>query len=385
MDIAFVNRFAGISRGGGEMWDLKMAEGLERRGAEITFYVGKPLRKELPEPIEEFNSVAVDTPHLRDVAYSAPRGIGGTLADIDKWIFSDRIKKNLRKTDHDIIHINGHPRFAPYISEFDVPVTIKMNGPPHSLWYDVVNPFTSSYDFFEAFDTVIATGVTTQEIQERTSCGVHTINPGVDTDKFSPDGESMDWDRPTVLFVGRFVPAKDLSELLEGFAIVHKEIPESQLVLVGDGPLRERYETLSNSLGLNGAVSFTGYIDPDDVPDYYRGADVFALSSDHESFGMVLLEALACGTPVVAPEIDYIPQIVEDGQCGLLYCKGDENDLADSLRRILKAPKLATKLGSYGQKRAVNHYTWAQQSEHLHQIFRDVVMYGEVIKRGQET
>lgn len=373
MDIAFVNRFAGINRGGGEMWDLNMAERLEKQGAKVTFYVGKPLRKELPEPIEEFDSVGVDTPHLRDLAYSAPTGIGGLLADIDKWIFSDRVKNKLRNADHDIIHINGHLRFARYISEFDVPVTIKMNGPPHSLWYDIVNPFTSSYDFFDEFDAVIATGITTSEIQEHTTCDVQTINPGVDTEKFSPDGEPIEWNRPTVLFVGRFVPAKDLTELLKGFAIVHEEIPESQLVLVGDGPLRERFETLSNSLGLNEAVSFTGYINPEKVPAYYRGADVFALSSNHESFGMVLLEAMACGTPIVAPEINYIPQIVENGKCGLLYQKGDENDLADSLRRLLSTQELSTKLGKEGRKRAVNHYRWDRQSESLHQVFCDVV------------
>lgn len=375
MDLAFVNRMAGITRGGGEMWDLRMAEKLEDRGANVTFYIGEPIRSELPEPIEEFESVPITTPHLRDLAYAAPIGVGGVLADIDSYIFNKRVVNNLQDADHDVVHINSDPRFGHFISQVDAPVTIKMNGPPHSLFHDFIHPWSNSYEFFPKFDRVIATGVTVSDIESQVDVTVDPIHPGVDTDHFSPEGETSDWDRPTVLFVGRFVPAKDLPELLRGFKSVHEGLPESQLVLVGDGPLKSRLEKLSDSLGLNNAISFPGYIQPEELPAYYRGADVFAVSSKHESFGMVLLEAMACGVPVVAPDIDYIPQIIDD-QCGLLYNKGDETDLSKSLLRFLESSEIASNFGEYGRNHAVNHYTWTQQSDKLYQVFRKVIADG---------
>ena len=370
MDIAFVNRFAGISRGGGEMWDLKMAEGLEDQGAEVTFYVGKPFQKKLPEPIEEFGSVPVDTLHLRDLAYSAPQGIGGLLADIDKWIFSSRVKKELEKADHDIIHINGHPRFARYISEFDAPVTIKMNGPPNSLCYDKINPLTSSYEFFDAFDAVVATGSTTEEIQKRISCEVHTINPGVDTDQFSPDGPTIETDGPTILFVGRFVPAKNLTLLGEAFANVIEQFPSSELMLVGDGPLKPDVEAEIAQHDLQDSVRLPGYVDNEDLPKYYRGVDIFVLSSRRENHPITLIEAMSCGLPVVAPRIGAVPETVNHGEDGLLFDNMD--DLVEHLDTLLSNPQMRTQLGKKGRDKTVNRYDWENRTEELMWVYNNL-------------
>jgi len=372
MDVAFVSRMVGITRGGGEMWDLKMAEGLEERGANVTFYAAKPLLAGFPEPVDGFEVVPVPTPHLKEAALAAPKGVGGALAHLDSRLFCRRTADLLQNRDYDIVQICSQPNFAQHVNRIDAPVSIVMHGTPYSLWYDVVKPWGSTYELLEEFDQVVAVEGASQSIEEHSSCSVEIINPGVDTDQFSPNGPTIETDGPTILFVGRFVLAKDLPELLRSFVTVHEEHPESQLVLVGDGPLKNRLENLSDSLGLNEAVSFAGYIQPEEVPAYYRGADVFALSSKRESFGMVLLEAMACGTPIIAPNIDYIPEIINEGRCGMLYEKGNKKELAEKLLRILESRELAAELGEQGRKRSVNHYTWAQQSEQLYQVFREV-------------
>jgi len=368
LNLAFVNRMAGITRGGGEIWDLKMAEGLEERGAEVTFYVGKPLRSELPEPIEGFETVEVPTPHLRDLAYAAPKGIGGGLADIDSRLFMNRTVKKLHGHNHDIIHINSDPRFARVVSRFDVPVTIKMNGPPYSLWYDVVNPFTSSYEFFDAFDAVVATGITTEEIQKRISSEAHTINPGVDTDQFSPDGPTIETDGPTVLFVGRFVPAKNLTLLVEAFADVVEHFPSAELMLIGDGPLRNRIEKRIRELGIQNRVRMPGYVDNADLPQYYRSADVFVLSSRRENHPITLLEAMSCGTPVITPDIGAISDIVDNETNGLLYLPDSLDDLRESLKQLLSDSSFRSQLGTAGRKKMQKEYDWRRQSKRLYKL-----------------
>jgi len=334
MDLAFVNRMAGIARGGGEIWDLKMAEGLEERGADITFYVGKPLRSELPEPIDEFETVEIPTPHLRDHAYAAPPGVGGMLAHIDTKIFCQRVVKELQKRNHELVQICSRPHFAQYVDQIDAPVSIIMHGEPYSLWYDVVKPWGSTYELLEAFDQVITVGETREVIEKRVSCSVATVNPGVDTDIFTPrDGE--DANNKRVLFVGRFVPAKNLELLVEAFSRIYDNHPHVKLVLVGDGPEGDTIRREVKRQGIANQVSFAGYIPNNELPEVYRRATVVTLSSKSESYGMTLLEAMSCGVPVIAPDIGVIPEIVDDKKNGLVYPEGSVEELVNALDTIL--------------------------------------------------
>lgn len=370
MDVAIINRMLGISRGGGEMWDIKMAEHLRELGVEVTFYLGKPLRSDLPDPPTEFDYIEIPTPHLRDIAYAAPRGIGGVIMDVDDYEFTRRAARTIRDRDHDIVHITGRPSFGRYVSDLDRPVTIQMNGPPHSFFLDIINPLTSSYSLLPEFDEVIATGVTCDYIEERTECDVTRINPGVDTEQFTPGDESENPGEKRILFVGRFVPAKDLPTLLDAFEQVHTDHPDAELVLVGDGPLRDRVENSIEKRRLGDSVHLPGYIENDDLPKYYRRADVFALTSKHESFGMVLLEAMSSGTPVVAPRIDWIPNIVDHERNGLLFDTQDE--LADHLDSLLSDPDRRREYGEHGRRTAVEGFDWSQRAKELQRLFERV-------------
>jgi glycosyltransferase involved in cell wall biosynthesis len=364
---------AGISRGGGEIWDLKIAEELQKIGVDVTFYVGKPLRSELLEPIEQFEYVEIPTPYLRDFAYAAPIGIGGALSDIDTQLFTNRVIKQLQKRDHDLIHINSNPQFGRVVSQFDVPITIKMNGPPHSLWYDHIHPFTSSYGFFRYFDSVIAHSETASKIRKRTNCEVTEINPGVDTSAFTVDGPKIKSNGLTVLFVGRFVPAKNIPLLLEAFAEVLKKVPDSKLILVGDGPLKEKIVSKVDSLGISESVQMPGYIKNDQLPQFYRTADVFALTSRHESFGMVLLEAMSCGTPVVASQVGAVPELISDNKTGLSYPEGNKEALICCLERVLQDEELRTRLGKNARIVTQKEYDWQNRAEKLYHVYKQVL------------
>jgi len=368
MDVAIINRMLGISRGGGEMWDLKMAEHLRELGVEVTFYLGKPLRSDLPDPPTEFDYIEIPTPHLRDIAYAAPRGIGGVIMDVDDYEFTRRAARTVHDRDHDIVHITGRPSFGRYVSDLDRPVTIKMNGPPHSFFLDIVHPRKSSYSFLPKFDAVVATGIACPKIREQSDCDVTQINPGVDTDQFTPDDTSSTG--KSILFVGRFVPAKNLPALLEAFAEVLSAHPGATLTLVGDGPLRSRVESKIDDLGIRESVHLPGYVGNDDLPAYYHRADVVALSSRTENHPIVLLEAMSCATPVVAPSIGWIPHMVDHERNGLLFDTQDE--LADHLDSLLSDPDRRREYGEHGRRTAVEGFDWSQRAKELQRLFERV-------------
>lgn len=381
MDLAFVNRMAGIARGGGEIWDLKMAEGLEERGADITFYVGKPLRSELPEPIDEFETVEIPTPHLRDHAYAAPPGVGGMLAHIDTKIFCQRVVKELQKRNHELVQICSRPHFAQYVDQIDAPVSIVMHGEPYSLWYDVVKPWGSTYELLEAFDQVITVGGTREVIEKRVSCSVATVNPGVDTDIFTPrDGE--DTNNKGVLFVGRFVPAKNLELLVEAFSRIYDNHPRVKLVLVGDGPEGDIIRREVKRQGIANQVSFAGYIPNNELPEVYRRATVVTLSSKSESYGMTLLEAMSCGVPVIAPDIGVIPEIVDDKKNGLVYPEGSVEELVNALDTILSDDKVQRTYAKAARKKAVDSFGWDKKQEKINYLYNKIT--NKIIKNNPE-
>lgn len=369
MDIAIINRMLGISRGGGEMWDLKMAEQLRELGVNVTFYLGEPLRSDIPNPPAEFEYETIPTPHLRDLAYAAPQGIGGALMDVDVYEFTRRAANAIRATDHDLVHVTSRGEFGRYVSELKTPVTLSLHGPPHSFWRDVLYPFGSSYDFLIPFDRVIGVGNTYPIIQEQTDCDASQINPGVDTDQFTPSNQQQDG--KSILFVGRFVPAKNLPALLEAFDEVLATHPDATLTLIGDGPRRYRIESRIDALNLRDNVVLPGYVDNEDLPTYYHLADVVALSSRTENHPIVLLEAMSSATPVVAPRIGMIPNIVDHEQNGLLYDTHDE--LVAHLDRLLSNQDLRHNYGQCGRKKAVEGFDWEQQARDLKSLFEELI------------
>jgi glycosyltransferase involved in cell wall biosynthesis len=371
MDLAFINRMAGISRGGGEMWDLKMAEGLEELGADVTFYIGKPLRSELPDPIQKFDSVEIPTPHLRDLAYASPPGVGGALSDIDETIFCQRASQALSEQDHDLIQICTMPGFARYAERIDLPVSIVMHGEPYSLWHDVIKPWGSTYELLEAFDQVITVGGAREAIEKRLTNSVATINPGVDTEVFTPRNH-IEPDKKQVLFVGRFVPVKNIELLINAFENIQRIHPSAELVLVGEGPQEDELKKRVEEQNLSETVQFMGYIPNDDLPKFYRNATVVALSSRSESYGITLLEAMSCGVPVVAPDIGVIPDIVDENENGLLYQRGSVAELTDALDEILSDIKLRRSYSQAARTKAVKYFDWSNKQTKLYDLYSNL-------------
>jgi glycosyltransferase involved in cell wall biosynthesis len=200
---------------------------------------------------------------------------------------------------------------------------------------------------------------------------VTEINPGVDTTEFKPREQNHSSNKQ-VLFVGRFVPAKNIPLLIDAFDSLQKDHPDAELVLVGDGPLKSKVEQKIRKLGLSESVRMPGYLDQEELPQYYNDADVFVLSSRYDNHPIVLLEAMSCGTTVVAPELGWIPNMIADEETGLLYEPGNETELVEAISRLLVDRDLREEIGTNARKSAVESSDWEQRAKKLKRLYESL-------------
>lgn len=150
--------------------------------------------------------------------------------------------------------------------------------------------------------------------------------------------------RPLVTFTGRFIECKGIPSLLNAWKRVVGAIPDARLILVGDGPLLMAMKKASRDIGIAGSIDFPGHTNA--VIDYLHASDVYAFPSLQEGMPNALLEAMACGLPVVATRIGGVIDVVRDGESGILAEPGDSQSLAEGIITLLRNSNLAARLGS---------------------------------------
>jgi glycosyltransferase involved in cell wall biosynthesis len=166
---------------------------------------------------------------------------------------------------------------------------------------------------------------------------------GVDTERFSPaPRNARQAERLSIGAVGRLVEEKDYDNLLRALALLRDRGLAFDARIVGEGPLYGRLHTLSQSLGLDGRVTFCGR--RSDVPQLLREFDVYVLSSRHEGMPLAVLEAMATGLPIVSTAAGAVTEVITDGRNGLVVPTGDSAALADALARVAAEPALAASL-----------------------------------------
>jgi len=180
-------------------------------------------------------------------------------------------------------------------------------------------------------------------------------NPIVEEELESLSEESVDhpWFQDTVPLIvaaGRLVDQKDYPMLLEAFEIVRRQMP-ARLVVLGDGELNTQLREHASELGIDDDVAFLGFVENPYM--YMKRCSIFALSSRFEGFGNVIVEAMACGVPVVATDCPSGPgEIISDGKNGFLVPVGDASSMAHVFEELLKNPELRTRIGKGGIQRS---------------------------------
>ncbi len=213
------------------------------------------------------------------------------------------------------------------------------------------------------------------------------IPNAVDTEVFRPSDPArraaarqrlgLGAETQVVTSIGRMTPQKGQDVLLRAFALVRSRLPEARLLLVGDGIQRDTYQAVAQELGLGSSVSFLG-VRPD-IPEILGATDVFALPSLHEGFGLVVIEALASGIPVVGTRTGPIPQILRDGDTGLLCEPGDASGLADALLSLLNDPERRCGMARRGREDAVARFSLPEMVRRLETLYER--LHGEATAR----
>ena len=182
-----------------------------------------------------------------------------------------------------------------------------------------------------------------------------------DPSKHVPD------DVRVVLAVARLDEQKGLDIAVSALAAVHAEHPDAVLVVVGDGPLRERLETQARALGVSNAVVLRGRTG--DVAAWLRRADVFVHPASWEGFGLVVLEAMLAGLPIVASAVSALPELIDDEKTGLLVPPRDADAFTEALRRVLTDPVLARRMGDAARERARSEFSVARMAERTRDVY----------------
>ncbi len=168
--------------------------------------------------------------------------------------------------------------------------------------------------------------------------------------------------RPVILSVARQYPRKNTADLLEALPRLAEAVPDVLLRVVGDGPCLGSLRRRARRLGLEARVEFTGALPRERVRQAYLAADCFCLPSLQEGFGLVFLEAMAAGLPVVAARAGAVPEVVRDGREGVLVAPGEPAALADALRAVLTDPARARRMAAAGRARA-REYDWTSAAQ----------------------
>jgi len=179
---------------------------------------------------------------------------------------------------------------------------------------------------------------------------------------------------PQILFVGRFSENKGVPDLVRAMPIIAAELPGARLALVGFGPDEARIRSTIRAEGVEDRVTMLGRVAGEEVPAHMASADLLVLPSIKiEGLGVVLLEALASGTPVVGSDVGGIPDIIEDGVTGLLCRSQDSSDIAEKCVRIIKDEELNRRTVNNGKRLVDTRFSWSRIGEALEAILVECV------------
>ena len=314
-------------------------------------------------------------PHVIRLGRSQPVYANGSQARVTIGLgLRRRMRKLLERGRYDIVHVHSPltpnlPLLA--IEESDVPVV----GTFHT-YFDRSVGYSLLNDFFQRRLDKLAAAIcvshsTTVALERYFSAPWQIIPNGIDTDVFHPSvgaPPAIRKDVPSILFLGRFDPRNGLSTLIDSFRKVKGKQRPAQLVVVGDGPLREHYYRQARG---DEDITFVGAV-LEGRPSYYAHSSIYACPTTKASFGITLLESMACATPIVCSDILGFRDVVVHEREALMTQCGNADALADSLVRLLDDEALRIQLGTTGRHEAMQ-YSWPRVTSQVLEVYRTVL------------
>lgn len=419
----FVNRMAGMVRGGGETFDLEISKELARSGCRVSFLTGQPV---CSSPAKKTGlgghddsgghaPTAIDfhfirSPYLPWFPWDKVRG--GWRVRV--WEFRQFERKAARwiaehANDYDIIQICELPYLVSLLktptSKVKTKISIRLTAPnAHDPWGGI-----------KMADAVIASGTSIERVRGTLRHDVCDIPNGVDLSRFRPLGESgPDEQRnarlfredhgispgdPVLLYVARYQAFKNHAMLMDAFSLVLKSIPSAWLVLAGSGPLMPEIRGRARESTFQGRVVMLGETPFERLPSVYSAADIKVISSEYESFCFAAIESMAAGLPVVTTDCGWVPTLLGDklppiekqwvdggdvpgrfgkegdgnrirhAPGGLVVGRADAFSMAKAIEMMMNDAGLRNQCGRWNRERAVREHGWENSARKLLDVY----------------
>ena len=315
-----------------------------------------------------------DEPGLIRLGRSMPVYINGSQARITLGVGRGTLRRLFRERAYDLIHVHAPltptlPIFAVEAAEVPVVGTFHTNF-GRSLLYTLLHRRVARVA--RRLTASIAVSPTAAAAMDRYfPLDWHIVPNGVDLRFFRPGVPapvSMRNAIPHILFLGRLDPRNGLSELIEAFQLVSERVPDARLIVVGDGPLRSHYQRLAHG---NPAIHFEGAV-KEGRPAYYANATIYACPTTKASFGITLLEAMACGAPIVCSDIPGFRDVVRDGHDCLMVPPSNARALADGLLKLLGDDTLRMRLAETALVE-VQRYDWPRVTDAIMAVYEEAL------------
>jgi glycosyltransferase involved in cell wall biosynthesis len=366
MRVTMLVRCLAMMRGGGETRHLAWMKELAALGIDVDVIAGRPLIWGSSRYVVDWpDATVLRSPYLRDAVYRLQmrRGFGRltmhALRMDEEWFCRAAWRAVAARTrPPDVVHAHALHQAA-RLRSGGIPVVINLPGPP--------NPRDT--DDLRQADALVADGWAAANLPAVLGMPVQRVSKGVDSDLFRPDGA----DRRAALGLA------SMRLLVDAFRIVHAADPDSHLLIVGEGPEARALERQAVDTGVAGSVTFAGHVPHDQTPDSYRSANVFALSSDFDNSPNVVLEAMACGLPVVATDVGGVREFV-DATGGTIVPARQPEALARAITGYLSHAAQARAAGESNRARAVSSFSWRASARQLLDVYSRVI----AARRGGE-
>ncbi len=375
--------------GGAENHVYHISKELIKRGHELQVFTSD-LYTEVPfVRLEKTISSYQGVPVRRFKSYS----LGGEM----HYVLIPSMLKALLKEKPGIIHTHSYGYFQTNLAATikwikKIPMIITPHfHPSWSMWGGVQRKkLRRVYDnifakpVLNAADVII--GVSKHEMEQMNETGfqndnIRIIPNGIDFFSFEPipEGklfrERYNISGKMILYTGRLASNKGLNFLIEAAPHIISEHSDSKFVLIGeDEGQRKLLEKKAEKFGIRDKVIFTGHITDEKLfRSAYSACDVFVLPSEYEAFGIVLLEAMACEKPCVATRVGGVPEVIKEGETGVIVEYGNSNALASAVIRLLQDENTRKKMGKAGRVRVKGNFTWPKIVDKLERVYKEVV------------
>lgn len=376
--VALVNLTTTTKIGGVETFVWELARNLALRGVGVTVIGGQSLA---PPAQTRAPGVSVATvPYLDRARIRRIPLLGrryGLTKLLERLSFALRARAVIERGAFDLVHIHK-PFDFPLAAWIGARTGARIIYSAHGRDF-----FPGDRRFTRAITTFTAcSAYNAAEVRARYGREADVIYNGIDTEQFSPREADTAWRQqmtgdtaPVILWVGRLERWKGTIDALRALALLDFDFDcPAHLVIVGDGPEASRLRDAARSLGIAHRVHLLGACDHARLPGIYATADiVIGTSFANETFGMALAEASACARPVVATRFGGFPEVVREGETGLLVPPRDPQALAAALRTLLDDPERRRIMGEAGRAHVVAHFAWPVVTDHVLRLYRETL------------